>query len=95
MQGNPDPERRAGFDVLCRPATGASGGFNGFKAASLLESFFAPSFSRDQYSWSDLAQTLAQRFSQGDIVRRDDLFLLVDQFKSPASEFYLQALNLL
>lgn len=65
------------------------------KAASLLESFFAPSFSRDQYSWSDLAQTLAQRVSQGDIVTRDDLFLLVDQLQSPASEFYLQALTLL
>jgi len=44
---------------------------------------------------SDLAQTLAQRVRQGDIVTRDDLFLLVDQLQSPASEFYLQALTLL
>lgn len=60
-----------------------------------LRAFFDPSLSRDQYNWLDIAQTLAQRVSLGDIVSRDDLSILVDQLQNPASELYLKALDLL
>lgn len=50
---------------------------------------------RDQYNWLGLAQSLAQRVSQGDIVTRDDLSMLLEQLKNPASELYMKALELL
>ncbi|KAM1233470.1 hypothetical protein ACFX2J_003169 [Malus domestica] len=39
------------------------------------ESYFKDSLTRDLYTWLDIAQSLAQRVSSGDIVTRDDFSL--------------------
>jgi hypothetical protein len=67
------------------------------KASVILESYFNPYnlLPRDQYSWWDVAQTLAQRVSIGDSVTRDDLSLLVDLLQNPASHLYMKAFELL
>lgn len=67
------------------------------KASVILESFFNQyhGVPREQYSWWDMAQNLAQRISPGDIVTREDLSILVDQLQNPGSELYLKAFELL
>lgn len=66
------------------------------KASIILESFFKDSLlPRERYNWLDVAQSLAQRVSSGDIVTRDDLSMLLDQLQNPGCELYLQALELL
>lgn len=67
------------------------------KASVILESFFNQyhGVPREQYSWWDMAQNLAQRSSPGDIVSREDLSILVDQLQNPGSELYLKAFELL
>lgn len=65
------------------------------KASIILESFFKDStIPRDQYTWLDIAQSLAQEVRSGDIVTRDDLSLLLDQLQNPGSELFLKALAL-
>ena len=58
------------------------------------ESYFKDSLTRDRYTWLDIAQSLAQRVSSGDIVTRDDFSMLLDQLQNPGSELYLKALEL-
>lgn len=68
------------------------------KASIILESFFNQYHGvlREQYVWWDIAQSLAQkRVSLGDFVTRDDLSLLVDLLQNPASDLYINALELL
>lgn len=65
------------------------------KASIILESYFKDSLTRERYTWLDIAQSLAQRVSSGDIVTRDDLSMLLDQLQNPGSELYLKALELL
>jgi hypothetical protein len=60
----------------------------------MLESHFSPSLPRDQDTWWDIAQNLAQRISPGDIVTWEDLSMLVDQLQNPGSELYLKAFEL-
>lgn len=65
------------------------------KASIILESFFKDStIPRDQYTWLDIAQSLAQEVCSGDIVTRDDLSLLLDQLQNPGSALFLKALAL-
>ncbi|KAI5337831.1 hypothetical protein L3X38_017102 [Prunus dulcis] len=72
-----------------RPATGASALDSAdtlrLKASIILESYFKDSLTRERYTWLDIAQSLAQRVSSGDIVTRDDLSMLLDQLQNRGS----------
>lgn len=56
------------------------------KASLILESAFKDSLTRERDTWLDVAQSLAQKVSSGDIVTRDDLSMLLDLLHNPSSE---------
>jgi hypothetical protein len=64
------------------------------KSAIILESYFNDSLTRERYTWLDVAQSLAQRVSPGDLVTRENFIMLLDQLHNPGSELYLKALEL-
>lgn len=64
------------------------------KSAFILQSFFKD-ISRDQFTWLDIAQKLAQTVSPGEIVTRNDLSTLLNLLQDPSSELYMKAFELL
>lgn len=75
-----------GLFGLSRPATGTSCRY--FAIQSIYLRYRSP-FERIPWTWLDLAQSLAQRVSPGDVVTRDDLSMLLEQLQNPASSLFI------
>lgn len=65
------------------------------KVVALLQAWSGYVVLRDEYTWLDVAQRLADKVKIRDVVTRDDFVLLMDRLHKPDSELYLKAYEFL
>lgn len=65
------------------------------KVVALLQARFGYVIHRDEYTWLDAAQRLADKVKIRYVVTRDDFVLLMDRLHKPDSELYLMVYELL
>ena len=66
------------------------------KVAAILQAWSDYAVLRDEYTWLDVAQSLADKVVKiRDVVRRDDFVLLMDRLYKPDIELYLKAYEFL
>ena len=65
------------------------------KVAAILQAWSGYAVLRDEYTWLDAAQSLADKVKIRDVVIRDDFVLLMDRLYKPDIELYLKAYEFL